>query len=226
MENFVLSCGVGQFSNSVWLVDGASMRKFRSLIILGLAACMWSQSPQAHTSAAPEKQAFGGAWWAGADSEEKAGFLNGAADCMTWDAHKAGFNATPGQLIDRITNFYRTHPESADLTVIDVWQRVENRSKPIKDKSPSAETWKNAHWYLNGDWWMQTSKRQQFGFVEGYLWCLRTQTQTSAESYSQSAISYQRKIDAFVRANPKLGNEAIATTLRRFRDRVQTAGPR
>ena len=145
---------------------------------------------------------------------------------MTWTAHKTGFNATPEQLSEKIARFYRAHPESADLSVIEIWQRVDDQSKPVKDKDESAETWKNAHWYLNGEWWMQISEGQQIGFVEGYLWCLRTQVPSVSESYSRSANSYQRRIGAFVRANPKLSKEAVSVTLRRFRDKTEVAAPK
>jgi hypothetical protein len=145
---------------------------------------------------------------------------------MTWTAHKPGFSATPEQMTEKITRFYQAHPEAADLSVIDIWQRVEDHSNPVKEKDESAETWKNPHWYLNGEWWMQISEREQLGFVEGYLWCLRTQVREDGESYSHPAISYQQKIDAFVKANPKLGNEAVAVTLRRFRDKATIAAPK
>jgi hypothetical protein len=87
------------------------------------------------------------------------------------------------------------------------------------------EKWGNAHWYLNGDWWAQISEDQQQGFIEGYLWCLRTQVPTAADRYSEIPNAYRRKIDAFVKAHPKLGNEAVADTLRRYRDQevVQSA---
>jgi hypothetical protein len=186
---------------------------------------MWSQLSEGQHTPPAGKQAYAGVWWAAADSEERSGFLNGVADCMTWAAHKSGFSATPGQLIDKITRFYRAHPKSADLPITEVWQRVEGHSNPVKDKDEAAETWKNPHWYLNGGWWMQISERQQLGFVEGYLWCIRSQVKAGAENYPHSATSYQRKIDTFVRANPKLSNEAVADTLRRFQDRVQTAVP-
>ncbi|MGD0890129.1 MAG: hypothetical protein ABR923_01250 [Terracidiphilus sp.] len=143
---------------------------------------------------------------------------------MTWTVHKPGFNATPEQLTDQITRFYQVHPESKNLLVIDVWQRVEGRAKPVKDKS--AEAWQNPHWYLNGEWWMQVSERQQFGFVEGYLWCMKTQVSSTAESYPRSTNSYRQQIDGFIKANPRLANEAVADTLRRFRERVQTVAPK
>lgn len=206
--------------------DMTSIRRFCVLSLFVLAPCMWSQTRENLHAPTEDKRAYAGAWWAAADSEERAGFLNGVADCMTWTAHKPGFSATPEQMTEKITAFYQTHPETMTLSVIDIWERVEDHSKPVKEKAESAETWKNPHWYLNGEWWMQISEREQLGFVEGYLWCLRTQVRENGESYSHPAISYQQKIDAFVKANPKLGNEAVAVTLRRFRDKATIAAPK
>ncbi len=104
------------------------------------------------------------------------------------------------------------------LSVIDVWQKVADQPEAGNSGKDQGETWKNAHWYLNGDWWAQVSEAQQLGFVEGYLWCLKTQVSAPTDSYSKPPETYRRKIDAFVRANPKLGHEAVAVTLRRFRD--------
>jgi hypothetical protein len=158
--------------------------------------------------------------------EERSGFLNGTSDCLTWTAHKVGFNATPEQLSDRITKFYVAHPESVGLSVIDVWQKVTDKPKASNGADVKGERWKNAHWYLNGDWWSQVSEAQQLGFVEGYLSCLKTQVATPTESYSASAGSYRRKIDSFVRANPKQGKEAVAITLRRYRDQDSASAPK
>ena len=203
------------------------MRNLYCLIVLTLATCAWTQSSQSVVVTAPSKQTFNGKWWVNTEVGERSGFLNGAADCLTWTAHKNGFNATPEQIMDKIDKFYKSHPGSANLKVIDVWQKVVDHPKASKDVDNSnPEVWKNAHWYLNGDWWGQVYEPEQLGFVEGYLWCLRTQVTAPTESYSRSASSYRRKIDAFVRANPKLGNEAVAVTLHRFRDQGVVAAPK
>jgi hypothetical protein len=194
------------------------MRNLLFLIVLALTASAWSQSSHLASTPTPTNQKFAGVWWSKADAEERSGFLNGTADCLTWTAHRKGFNATPEQLDDRITKFYKAHPESFSLSIIDVWQKVADQPKASNRAEDHGEAWKNAHWYLNGDWWSQVSKAQQLGFVEGYLWCLKTQVSAPTESYSGSASSYRRKIDAFVKANPKQGNEAVAITLRRYRD--------
>lgn len=194
------------------------MRNVLCWIFLALTAGAWAHSSRSASGAVPSKQTFAGAWWVKAEPEERSGFLNGVADCMTWTIHKKGFNATPEQLLDKISNFYRVHSELASLSVIDVWRQVEDQPKASDGAESQGETWKNAHWYLNGNWWSQVGEVQQFGFVEGYLWCLRTQAPDRTEGYSGSIDSYLRRIDAFVKANPKQSKEAVAVTLRRFRD--------
>jgi len=123
--------------------------------------------------------------------------------------------------MDKITKFYKSHPESREKSIIDVWQEVTNRPKSGSDRGTGGEIWTNPHWYLNGDWWSQLNEDEQLGFVEGYLFCLKTQINDSTERYSLPANSYRRKIDTFVKANPRRGKEAVAVTLRRFSDPVR-----
>ncbi|MDP9162229.1 MAG: hypothetical protein M3O09_18640, partial [Acidobacteriota bacterium] len=152
-----------------------------------------------------------------------------ASDCMTWEAHDNHFNQTQDKIFtDRISGFYKAHPESSRLSVIDVWRKVGRipRSKTTEnEEAKNAETWNNPHWYFNGYWWPD-DEAQQLGFVEGYLLCMRTEVHKPGESYSQDANFYTRKINDFLRrANPKLKREAIATTLHRFRDKGESANP-
>ncbi|MGA3081640.1 MAG: hypothetical protein ABSD44_09685 [Terracidiphilus sp.] len=196
------------------------------MLLLAVVPVAWSQLPQPATGKATSKPPFAREWWLNSDAEERSGFLNGVADCLTWTAHKKGFNATPEQIMDKIDKFYKSHSGSASLNVIDVWRKVGNEPEADEAAEGQGETWKNAHWYLNGDWWMQAGEAEQLGFVEGYLWCLRTQVPATTESYSGSADSYRRRIDAFVRAHPKQGNEAVAVTLRRYRDHEDATAPK
>ncbi len=137
------------------------------------------------------------------------------------------FNQTPDKIFtDRISGFYKAHPESSRLSVIDVWRKVGRtpRSKTTeKEEAKNGQTWSNPHWYFDGYWWLD-SQEQQLGFVEGYLSCFRTQVHKPGESYSHDTNFYIRKTNDFLRrANPKLKREAIATTLRRFRDKGESA---
>jgi hypothetical protein len=182
-------------------------------VSVGASAQMVAPGASGHHS----KPQFDGAWWLAANPGERSGFVNGVADCMTWEAHKKGYSATPEQLGDKITKFYEGNPGANRLSVSEAWQRVSSSEKQAS-VSKGGENWTNPHWYLNGGWWAQEAKTEQIGFVEGYLWCMRTQVEGPHASYSRSDDFYREKINAFVTANPKLGNEAIATTLARFKD--------
>jgi hypothetical protein len=163
------------------------------------------------------KQHFDGVWWLAANPGERSGFVNGVADCMTWEAHKKGYSATPEQIADKISKFYEANPGSNRLSVLEAWRRVSSSEKQMPAPK-GGETWTNPHWYLNGEWWVQEAQTEQIGFVEGYLWCIRTWVEGPHASYSKSDNFYWEKINAFVATHPKLGNEAVATTIARFKD--------
>jgi hypothetical protein len=201
------------------------MRNFLLLpLLLMLAVCGWSQSLEP-VKAEEKSQHFDGKWWSKTSSEEHSGFINGAADCLTWTAHKKGFNATPEQLVDKITKFYKEHPQSAELNVVDVWQKLWSKTPPSAAAAHSGETWKNAHWYLDGFWWLDETTDQKQGFVEGYLWCMGTQVPAPSETYSKPVSFYVEKIDAFTRANAdsKADREKVAVILRRYKDKQSAA---
>jgi hypothetical protein len=197
------------------------MRKICALLIIVMFAVnSWSQSPPPSNAAPRKGWTFDGKWWLGADAEERSGFINGAADCLTWTAHEKGFNATPEQVADKISKFYKAHPESASLTVVEVWEKVAPQPKTTKTPETQGETWKNAHWYLNGDWWGQISRSEEEGYLKGYIWCMDNRVVPKTDSYSQSVSFYQKKIDAYIEAHPKAGNEAVALILHRYRDKA------
>jgi len=194
--------------------------KMRNLALISALLLSIGSPAQTVTSAASGRHArrqFDGTWWLSADPGEPSGFVNGVGDCMTWEAHKTGYNETPEQLGDKITKFYQSHPGLKGLSILEAWQRVSRTGKQAPDPK-GGETWTNPHWYLNGGWWVQGSEAEQRGFVEGYLWCMRTQVDGPHASYSKSDSFYWGKINAFVTAHPKLDEEAVAKTLARFKD--------
>jgi len=205
------------------------MRKSLFLLVLTLAVSGWSAQLQLPAiNAAQESQHFDGKWWSKTSSEERSGFINGVADCLTWTAHKKGFNATPEQLVDKITRFYEEHPESANLSVIEVWKKLGNKTPPSAASAQPGETWTNAHWYLDGFWWIEDSFEQKQGFVEGYLWCMRAQVTNPSETYSKPVRFYVERIDAFTRANgeSKANREKVALILRRYKDKKPAVTPK
>ncbi len=194
-------------------------------LVLVLAVSGWTQTSQPAVNAAHTTQAFDGKWWSKASADERSGFINGAADCLTWTEHEKGFNATPEQLADKISKFYKEHPESADVNVVEVWKKTWDKTPPPASAAQPGETWKNAHWYLDGFWWLDATQDERQGFVEGYLWCMRTHVPDSQDTYSKSAGYYVEKIDAFTRANSnsKADREKVASILRRYRDKKPSA---
>jgi len=189
------------------------------LMIVMFALNTWGQSSQPAANASRTNLIIDGKGWLKADAEERFGFINGAVDCLTWTAHQKGFNGTPEQLADKISNYYKAHPEATDLTVIDVWARVAPQSDTNRTPEGRGETWKNAHWYLNGDWWGQINRSEARGYLEGYLWCIDNRVIPKTESFSQSVSFYQKKIDSYIDAHPNSGREAVAIILSKFCDK-------
>jgi len=199
-----------------------------ALLFAMTAECGWSQEPEHTSSVAQASQHFDGKWWSATNSEERSGFINGVADCLTWSAHEEGFNATPEQLMDKITRFYKQHPESTDLTVVDVWRKIVGDHALNNGATPQGETWKNPHWYLDGFWWGEAVEVERFGFLEGYLWCMRTYVPAPSEKYSKPVGFYVEKVDTFVMANgsSKANREAVALILRHYRDKDDSTTPK
>jgi hypothetical protein len=161
---------------------------------------------------------YDGKWWLSTDPEEQNGFLNGAADCLTWVAHKKWVSHSIAWAIPRINEYYKTHEKSSAESVIEVWHSVLSKAPPDID-SPAAETWSDPHGYFDGGYWREGSNSEHKGFVEGYLSCLRTQGPSPSQSYSRSISYYVREIDQYVKTHPDSYREAIANILAHFRDR-------
>ena len=178
-----------------------------------------AQSPQVSGNGPRTNGRFDGRWWLRAEKEERAGFIEGAADCLTWTVHEKGFNSTSQQLAEQISGFYKAHPENVGVGVVEVWKGVAG-SSPSNPNAPElkGETWSNPHWYLNADWWGSVSLLEDAGYLEGYLWCTDNCAAQGMERYSQPVAFYQKRVDAYIEAHPKSGSEAVADILRRFHD--------
>jgi hypothetical protein len=70
-------------------------------VVLALSIGTPAQTTPSASSGRHAKPQFNGAWWLAANPGERSGFINGVADCMTWEAHKKGYSATPEQLVLR-----------------------------------------------------------------------------------------------------------------------------
>jgi len=192
---------------------------------VGIVAASFAAQTPSNATSGPSRQ-YNGKWWVNADAPERAGFINGAGDCLTWTAHVDGFNAPPESIAGEIGKYYESHPEAAGSSVVDVWRKVAAKQRVAPaSKSGDGEDWANAHWYLNGDWWGGGGLPEKQGFLEGYLWCMSNRVNPKTETYSRTVGFYQKKIDAYIDAHPKAGNEAIADILHRFRDKSVQVAP-
>lgn len=166
---------------------------------------------------------YDGAWWAAADKDEQAGFLEGSADCLTWAGHQDGFSETANQVLGKITKYYRTHPSRTNLLVTEVWSILNQdtaRNAPAKTET-KGETWTNPHWYLNGTWWYQVEGSERLGFIEGYLSCVRTHLKESPASYSRNPEYYESEISKYIKTHHGF-DQAIAEILPKFRDQPKS----
>jgi hypothetical protein len=198
------------------------MGKMKPLLLGLLAASVWAQVP---SDVVRQSHQYAGKWWANADSEERAGFINGAGDCLTWAAHIKGFSDPPEQIAGKIDGYYKSHSESADLSVVEVWEKVSaNPGGTPGSKSDGGERWTNVHWYLNGDWWGQIGHSGEVGYLTGYIWCVNNRVQPRTDAYSRPINYYQERIEAYIDANPRAGNEAVADILHRLRDKNVQGG--
>jgi hypothetical protein len=122
--------------------------------------------------------------------------------------------------MDKITEFYKSHPQSAGLAVIDVWRRIARDVPPAKETD--GEVYTNPHGFLDGTWWAQGGEAEDRGFLEGYLLCLRECVPQPTETYSRSVSYYWDKIWDYIDTHQKTAyDEAIADILFRFRDRAK-----
>ncbi|MCZ2154208.1 MAG: hypothetical protein LC114_09990 [Bryobacterales bacterium] len=184
-------------------------------IFLGLSQIGRTQGvPQPST----DMTVYDGLWWSTLTVEERSGFLEGSADCLTWAANVRGFSDPSARLVNKITRYYESHPEDKQTPVLDVWLRV--RVAGAAKLAEGAEVWTTPHWYLNGLWWRQSSESERRGFLKGYLGCFLTRVDSPKEQYSLSVNSYMSKIDEYVKAHPGADDEAIAVILRKYKDRT------
>ena len=81
-----------------------------------------------------------------------------------------------------------------------------------------SKQYKNPHGFLDGGWYKQSSEAERFGFLEGYVGCLRTYVK--GQQYSRPIHYYDDRIWDYVGGHPRSYNEAIANILFRFRDQL------
>ena len=162
---------------------------------------------------------YDGNWWKTADRRERSGFLNGASDCLFSVAKAPWLTRSVDELDQRIDDYYKAHDKKRDMTVDKVWKTIIKEAPPDKPRPEGGEVWTGPHGYYDGSYWRQSSELENKGFLEGYIWCMRTCVKSPKENYSLSVNYYFDKIWEYVLKHPKAESEAIADLLARFRYR-------
>ena len=182
----------------------------------------WCGDPQIvsdtrYPETAKNLPAYNGRWWAATDHYERLGFFWGADDCERWDAHVPSSYTLPENYFDKITEYYEAHPRERALAVVDVAKRVAARvqsPKPLK----GGEVYTNPHGFFDGSWYQQTAESERFGFLEGYIGCLRTYIKGEGESYPKPIHYYDDKIWDYVDSHgADVSQVPVANILQRFR---------
>jgi hypothetical protein len=197
-----------------------------ALLIFSLWPAVCQPSPQIisdsrHPETPKNLTAYDGNWWLAVDQYERVGFFWGAADCEAEDAHVPTSYVLPEDKFDQVTKYYQTHPAERALAVIEVSKRLSagvRVPKPLK----GGEVYTNPHGFLLGSWYRQTDESKRFGFLEGYIGCLRTYIRGSADNYPKPIHYYDDKIWDYVDTHGiEAGQEPVAYILRRFRVQPQ-----
>lgn len=166
---------------------------------------------------------FDGNWWLSASSDEQDGYLNGDADCATWELKiKAKYSHSIEENQKFITQFYNDNPSRRSDPVFQVSRKAEDIPAPPRPQG--GEVWTEPHGYLDGDWWTQSSPLNRVGFVEGYLRCYAQKRSKKKVHFSKKASFYVEQINRWYRVDDpppiplKISEEKIATVLFKFRD--------
>ncbi len=202
------------------------MSFWRTLLITVFCVSAWCGDPQYISDTRSRQVArnlngYDGIWWAAADHYERDGFFWGAADCQRWDAHVPVSYDTSDEAFEAITSYYDAHPGSRALPVVEVWKRVAAQV-PIPKPLKGGEVYNNPHGFFDGSWYKQSADSERFGFLEGYIGCLRTYVKGSAEGYPKPIHYYDDKIWDYVDAHGLKGSlEPVANILRRFHEQLK-----
>ncbi len=170
---------------------------------------------------------YDGHWWLLLTSEEKSGYLNGDADCHTFELKaKPRYSKSAADEQESVTNFYRDEPDKRSLPVFEAIRIVEDEP-PLRETGKGGEVWTEPHGYWDGQWWREGSPADRLGFVEGYLAC-HSRSQRPHGALSRTPPEYARLINQWYKLNEETGDvepdrvdTKIADVLFKFRDRTQ-----
>lgn len=117
-------------------------------------------------SASAQSIRFDRGWWESASDSEQSGFIWGYLDSPC---------APPiSSPVTEVQKFLTTYlPNHSKATIPVALQAAGHLMKPWKTE-PGGEVWTEAHGFMDGGWWGDTSHGDQAekrGYVEGYLAC-------------------------------------------------------
>lgn len=178
-------------------------------------------------AASPPKEiiAYEGRWWASAETEERAGFIWGASDCLSSDADLQGFWGTDEAIDAAISKYYRVHLREENLSIMEVWGKV-GSSVHEPEHPEGGEIYDHPHGFLDGNWYKMEFYPKRIGYLQGYLGCLKTYVNDPPQSYSHTIGYYDDHVWDYIDAHPRAYDEVVAEMLSRFRDRTDgKSGP-
>lgn len=161
---------------------------------------------------------YDGNWWLKADELTRGGFLNGIADYLVAVKRVKWLVGSVDYGGEKIAEYYSRNPRDRALLVPDVWRRVVIESPPPRP-SPGTEIWDGRHGYYLGRWYKTGLRLERLGYLEGYLWCLRTYGKQPAAAYPSPLEFYDERIIDDIDAR-NAWHEPIADILARFRASV------
>ena len=170
----------------------------------------------------PTSPMFDGNWWLSASSDEQLGYLNGDADCRTFElgmSRKHFSSLAEEQRL--VSNFYEKQPDLRSESVFQVIHRQQTQQTP----PTGGEVWHERHWQFDGDWWTESSPAERTGFIEGYLRCYSEKRSKKKAKFSDAVSHYVEQINRWYRVDalPPIPRPIIETkiadVLFKFRDR-------
>ena len=117
-------------------------------------------------SASAQSMHFDSGWWMSINTYEQEGFIWGYLDSPC-----APPISSPTSEVQRFLNGYL--PDHPKVTIPTALQVAGHQMKPWKSL-PGGEVWTDAHGFMDGGWWGDTThgdQAEQLGYVEGYLAC-------------------------------------------------------
>lgn len=166
---------------------------------------------------------YDGYWWLSVSSAEQLGFLDGLADCYSFELKgKFGYARSTQENQQFVTRFY-DDAYRRERPVFEAFLKALSHPSEVK-RPEGGEVWNEPHGYWDGMWWKGGMEPEltltQRGFVEGYLWCYREKAHSFRGGFSKPPEEYVRLINGWYQRTAR-DEEKIADVLFKFRDHQQ-----